>query len=349
MTQAPLDARSWMGVDVLDEAAQWRDGGMGVALATVIATWGSSPRPAGSQLAVDHEGSMAGSVSGGCVEGAVVETALGVIESGEHVVLDFGVSDEMAWEVGLACGGEIQIFVECLARAGSGAVPEAAWLDTLRASAARKHPVVLSLDLETGERWVRQPGADGPSESENVLSEALESDTSLIFEHERQRLFLQPFNPALRLVLVGAVHIAQPLSRMAAESGYEVIIVDPRSAFSSEARFPTTRLERAWPDEALEALGLDSRTAVVTLTHDPKLDDPALRVALASPAFYVGSLGSKRTHARRLERLREAGFDEASLGRLHGPVGLDIGARSPAEIAISILGEMTACLRARKA
>ena len=292
---------------------------------------------------------MAGSVSGGCVEGAVVETALAVIASGEHVILDFGVSDEMAWEVGLACGGEIQIFVECLATTDSDSAPPAPWLDMLRAKRARKDPVVLTLDLETGEREVRQRGGEAQDRSSSAVHEALQSDTPRIFEHEGQRLFLQPFNPRLRLVVVGAVHIAQPLSRMAADAGYEVIVVDPRSAFSSEARFPNTRLERDWPDEALQALSLDSRTAVVTLTHDPKLDDPALHAALASPAFYVGSLGSQRTHARRLERLREVGFDAAALARIHGPVGLDIGARSPAEIAISILGEMTACLRSRSA
>lgn len=346
MTQAPPDARSWTGVDSLDEAARWRDAGFGVALATVIATWGSSPRPAGSQLVVDEQSRMVGSVSGGCVEGAVVEAALGVIESGEPVVLDFGVSDEMAWEVGLACGGEIQIFVERFAQSNSQSSPEANWFEALLAKRARKEPVVLSLDLETGARQVRQPVGEDP-ERISAIQEVLRTDTPRILEDEGQRLFLQPFNPPLRLVIVGAVHIAQPLAQMAAETGYEVIVVDPRSAFSSEARFPHTRLERRWPDVALQDMELDGRTAVVTLTHDPKLDDPALRVALSSPVFYVGCLGSQRTQARRLERLREAGFDDETLGRIHGPVGLDIGARSPAEIAVSILGEVTACLRSR--
>ena len=345
MTQAPQDARSWTGVDVLEEAAHWREAGRGVALATVISTWGSSPRPAGSQLAVDHEAGMAGSVSGGCVEGAVIEAALAVIESGEHVVLDFGVTDEMAWEVGLACGGEVQVFVERLARAGAATGPD--WLGSLVANRERKVPVVLSLDLESGEREVSEPGGEETVSAPGNLREILQADTPRILEHEGRRLFLQPFNPRLRLVIVGAVHIAQPLSRMAAEIGYEVIVVDPREAFSSEARFPGTRLERGWPDEALQSLELDGRTAVVTLTHDPKLDDPALQVALGSPAFYVGCLGSQRTQARRLDRLRESGLGDAALARIHGPVGLDLGARSPAEIAVSILGEMTACLRLR--
>ncbi len=355
MTQAPPDSRSWTTVDVLDEIIQWRAAGRGVALATVIATWGSSPRPPGSQLVVDHEGRMAGSVSGGCVEGSVVETALGVIESGVHEVLDFGVTDEMAWEVGLACGGEMQVFIERVVRPGGEEEQCEAWLDGLRADCAAKRPVVLTVNLATGRRELLHPtpaGQNTPPELIEIATatrDALRSDTPRMLERADGRLFLQPFNPPLRLVIVGAVHIAQPLSRIARESGYEVIIVDPRGAFASDARFPGTRLERTWPDEALQGLGLDGRTAIVTLTHDPKLDDPALHVALRSPAFYIGSLGSRRTQARRLERLREEGFDDETLGRIHGPVGLDIGARSPAEIAISILGEITARLRGRTA
>ncbi len=355
MTQAPPDSGSWATVDVLDEVVRWRDAGRGVALATVIATWGSSPRPPGSQLAVDSEGRMAGSVSGGCVEGAVVETALRVIESGLHEVLAFGVTDELAWEVGLACGGEMEVFVERVARAGGEVEQRASWLDRLQADRAAKRPAVLTLSLESGRRELLHPAATGNDASPEVIEiaratrEALRRDAPRMLERQDGRLFLQPFNPPLRLVVVGAVHIAQPLSRMASESGYEVIVVDPRAAFASNTRFPEVRLERGWPDEALQSLELDARTAVVTLTHDPKLDDPALQVALRSPAFYIGCLGSPRTQAQRLERLREEGFDEETLRRIHGPVGLDIGARSPAEIAMSILGEITAQLRDRSA
>ena len=354
MTQDPPDSQSWATVDVLDEVVRWRDEGRGVALATVTATWGSSPRPPGSQLAVDADGRIAGSVSGGCVEGAVVEAALGVIASGVHEILEFGVTDELAWEVGLACGGEMEVFVERVARPGGELEQRAPWLDRLQADRAAKRPAVLTVNLESGRRELLHPVARGRATSPEVIEiaaatrEALRRDLPHMLERRDGRLFLQPFNPPLRLVMVGAVHIAQPLARMASESGYEVIIVDPRAAFASNARFPDTRLEGSWPDEALQSLALDARTAVVTLTHDPKLDDPALQVALRSPAFYIGCLGSRRTQASRLERLREKGFDEATLGRIHGPVGLDIGARSPAEIAISILGEITARLRDRK-
>lgn len=177
------------------------------------------------------------------------------------------------------------------------------------------------------------------------VSQVVKSDKSRTIEGPDGEWFLNVFNPPLRLILVGAVHIAQPLARMAGDLGYDVAVIDPREAFASEERFPGVRLVRSWPDEAMAQLAPDARTAVVTLTHDPKLDDPALQVALKAPCFYIGSLGSKKTHAARLERLTAAGFDETALSRIHGPVGLAIGARSPAEIAVSILAEMTARLR----
>jgi xanthine dehydrogenase accessory factor len=322
--------------DLLDQAIAWLGSRRRIALATVTATWGSSPRPAGSLLLVDGDGQMAGSVSGGCVEGAVVEAALAVIQGGAPQTLDFGITDEMAWEVGLACGGEMQVFVESV---GS----DDPWLGALHSERTAKRPTVMSLDLESGERQLVDTG--GSDEIASEARDALRSDRARIVEQPEGRLFLQPFNPPLRLVIVGAVHIAQPLSRMATEIGYDVTVVDPRGAFATDERFPGTCLSRDWPDEALAALEIDGRTAVVTLTHDPKLDDPALAVALRSPAFYVGSLGSLRTHERRLERLRELGLDAAETARINGPVGLDIGARSPAEIAVSILAEITERLR----
>lgn len=183
----------------------------------------------------------------------------------------------------------------------------------------------------------------------SVVAEArarLRDNKSGVAEIDGARWFIDCHNPPLRLIIIGAVHISQTLVPMAAVAGYEVIVVDPRATFATEARFPNVRLVDDWPDEAMEFLAPDSRTAVVTLTHDPKLDDPALEVALKSEAFYIACLGSKRTHAKRLDRLRELGFDEATLARIHGPAGLPIGAVSPAEIAISVLAEMTAVLHA---
>ncbi|MEM7041745.1 MAG: XdhC family protein [Pseudomonadota bacterium] len=182
-----------------------------------------------------------------------------------------------------------------------------------------------------------------------AVGDALRLDRGITVDTEDGRLFVQPFNPPLRLIVVGAVHIAQALVPMAGLSGYEVVVVDPRRAFASDQRFPDVTVSQEWPDEALEALAIDARTAVVTLTHDPKLDDPALDVALRSDAFYIASLGSRRTHAARLERLQALGHNEDTLKRIHGPAGLALGAVSPAEIAISVMAEMTKVLRGNEA
>ena len=208
-----------------------------------------------------------------------------------------------------------------------------------------KRAVVLATTLPTGEQRLIDPLAPGDDPLADEARKAAARDTCASVEHDGTTVFLQPFNPPLRLVLVGAVHIAQPLSQMAVLAGFEVIVVDPRTAFSTEARFPGVTRVTSWPDQALASQRLDRRTAVVTLTHDPKLDDPALEVALRSEAFYVGCLGSGKTHASRVARLRERGFGEAEIGRIFGPVGLEIGARSPAEIAVSILAQVVETLR----
>ncbi len=219
--------------------------------------------------------------------------------------------------------------------------------EALQAARAAKRPVALVTDLDSGEQALLDSEvAQGDLILvENFLAQARDAlDRDRSGPIEGTALFVHVFNPPLRLIVVGAVHIAQRLIPMASEAGYEVVVVDPRQAWATEARFPAVDLLSDWPDEALRALKPDRRTAVVVLTHDPKLDDPALGVALASPAFYVGALGSTRTHAKRLARLRDAGLDEAALTRIHAPIGLAIGAKSPAEIAISILAQMTQVL-----
>lgn len=209
-----------------------------------------------------------------------------------------------------------------------------------------KHPVVLATNLESGQQRLLAPGEGATEEERAHVRSALRFDRPVTTEADAgPRSFYQPFNPPLRMVLVGAVHIAQPLSVMGALAGYEVTIVDPRSAFADAERFPGVALNLSWPDEALESLGLDARCAIVTLTHDPKLDDPALGVALKSDAFFIGCLGSKKTHATRLKRLRKVGFTDAELERIRGPVGLPIGSRSPSEIAVSVLAQVIEALR----
>lgn len=330
--------------DIFETAARWQAEGKGVALASVVNTWGSSPRPIGSYLVADESGHFQGSVSGGCVEGAVIGEARAAIKDHKPRLLSFGITNEQAWEVGLACGGKVEIFVAAL---DGGQPSVASVLDAVR----DKQPIALVTDLTSGaQAMVGETGANGAL----VLSEpvraaaatALAAERSATIEDSGRRFFINVLSPPRRLAVVGAVHIAQQLVPMAAMAGYDVTVIDPRSAFASDARFPGVRLVGEWPDAALAEFAPDRRSAVVTLTHDPKLDDPALAAALRSNCFFIGALGSRKTHAARLARLKEQGFSEAALARIHGPVGLAIGAVSPAEIAISILAQMTEVLHA---
>jgi xanthine dehydrogenase accessory factor len=223
-------------------------------------------------------------------------------------------------------------------------------LERLLKDRAAKHAVVLVTELQFGTQALVYPQevfGDLALDSDAVgrIRQVLEADESGTIELSGQRLFLQVQNPPLRLIIIGAVHIAQTLAPMAALAGYSVTIIDPRRAFATDARFPDVKLIGEWPDEAMATMKLDRRTAVVTLTHDPKLDDPALQTALKADVFYIGALGSRKTHAARLGRLKGAGFGDAECARIHGPVGLDIGALSPAEIAVSIMAQITAVLR----
>jgi len=314
---------------LLTLARDWHDAGRAVAVATVVETWGSAPRGIGSLLVIDGDGDMAGSVSGGCVEGAVLVEAAEALTDGRPRLLDYGVSDDQAFAVGLACGGRIRILVEPV-----GAAMPRALLDDLVAAQSAKRPVAYVVDLETDARRIADV-TDYPDRFRLDRS-GVEDDG---------RTFVAIHNPPLRMIVVGAVHIAQALLPMARACGFDPVLIDPRGAFGSDSRFPDERIVEDWPDDALRALVPDSRTAVVTLTHDPKLDDPAIIATLATDAFYLGCLGSKRTHAKRVTRLTDAGFGASDLARLHAPVGLDIGGRAPAEIAVSIMAQVISSLR----
>ncbi|MEE2997808.1 MAG: XdhC family protein [Pseudomonadota bacterium] len=222
-------------------------------------------------------------------------------------------------------------------------------LEQLLDDQAAKKAVALATDMDNGEQTlVYREMASGPdAEKQEVLSitrQAIQDNRSKVYEIDGRRIFVQVFNPPLRMLIVGAVHIAQPLSRMASVAGYDVTVIDPRASFATDDRFPGIKLNGEWPDDAMRELDPDRRTAVITLTHDPKLDDPGLEVALRSNAFYIGALGSRKTHAGRVERLSTAGFTEREIRRIHAPVGLPIGSISPAEIAISILAQITEVL-----
>lgn len=314
--------------NIPETALDWHRAGKGAALATVVETWGSAPRRVGAQLVVGGDGDMMGSVSGGCVEGAVIVEAQEALEDGKHRLLEFGVSDDDAFAVGLACGGRIRVLVEPV-----GGALSADLLGELVAARAGRQGVAYVADLES----------DARSLTSDAYPQRMRMDRSGV--EEDGRTFVAVHNPPLRLVVVGAVHIAQALVPMARLAGYDPFVIDPREAFASQARFPDTELLHDWPDEAVATLGLDPRTALVLLTHDPKLDDPAIEAALRSGVFYIGALGSTRTHAKRVERLTSAGFSGDEIARIHGPVGLDIGAAGPAEIAVAILAQMTQVLR----
>ena len=312
-----------------EQALAWVEAGKGAALATVIETWGSAPRRVGAQLVVSGDGAMEGSVSGGCVEGAVVMEALEALDSGRARVLEYGVSDGDAFAVGLACGGNIKILVEPI---GSEGMPVNMLRDLVAARSARQ-PIAYEVALDGHRRALT---GEGHVDRFRLDRSGVSADGTT---------FISIHNPPLRLIVVGGVHIAQHLTQMAQAVGFDPVVVDPREAFGSVDRFPNVRLMNEWPDETLQEVEVDARCAVVLLTHDPKLDDPAWQGALSSGAFYIGALGSTRTHAARQVRLKEAGFDEVACARIHGPVGLNIGAAGPAEIAVSILAEMIATLR----
>lgn len=308
-------------------ALDWHRSGKGVALATVVETWGSAPRRVGSQLVISGDAEIEGSVSGGCVEGAVVAEALDAIDEGKPVMLEYGVSDDDAFAVGLACGGTIRVLVEPV-----GPVMPVQVLEDLVLARESRLPVAYVTGMTAVRRLVR----DGFADRFRMDRSGFEEDGET---------FVAIHNPPLRLIIVGAVHIAQALVPMARIAGFDPLLIDPRESFGSEARFPGETILHDWPDEGVAAYGLDTRTALVLLTHDPKLDDPALEAVLRSEVFYIGALGSTRTHAKRVARLSEKGFSDDEIARIHGPVGLDIGAASPSEIAVAILAQMIGVLR----
>jgi xanthine dehydrogenase accessory factor len=282
-------------------------------------------------------GRFAGSVSGGCVEAAVLgvaaEVLAGPVEPRPVRALRFGVTSEQAWEVGLPCGGTIEVLL-------TEAVADT--LCRLRAARDRRESISLLTDVASGVWHVWDGSTPEPLDgaARAGVEQIVRRERSELLEEGGRRWFVQVQAAPLRLVVVGAVHLAQALAELARMSGIEVTVVDPRTAFATAERFPGVNLVHDWPDVALDGLGLDRRTAVVVLSHDAKIDEPALRTALRSDCFYIGALGSKRTQQARRRRLAEEGFDEAQLSRIHGPVGVDIGALLAPEIAISIMAEL---------
>lgn len=324
-------------VDPRAATRAWLDLGRPVAVATVIETWGSAPVRAGGQMAIVSQDEFQGSVSGGCVEGDVILAALDVIGDGKPVTLAYGVSDQKAWEAGLACGGRIRVHV---ARYTPG--DDAEQLAQIEKLAARRQPMVITSRLSDAARALYTTEAEGPA----TIADALRKGQSALTVLDGAETFLHVITPAHRIVIVGATHIAQHLAGMSRACGYDVKILDPRENFASAARFDGDHLVARWPDgNDFQDLANDSFSAVVTLTHVDHIDDEALALALRSRCRYIGALGSRKTHAKRCERLMQTGFSQADIARVHAPVGLRIGAVTVGEIAVSILAEIISAFR----
>ncbi len=301
--------------EILSELEAWTAAGEEIALATVIETWGSSPRPMGSKMAVTRSGKMAGSVSNGCIEGAVYQEAQKVLESGQARLVPYGVADDVAFEVGLACGGHVEVYVQPLDDAHRLAIR----------ALAEERAGVLRTDLETGaSTW-----SDGAHAEEAPRRDG--------------QTYIEPMLRPAHMVIVGGIHIAIPLHRLAKVMGYRVTVLDARSKFATRERFPEAdEVKVAWPDDGLKDVVLDGSAYIVILTHDPKFDLPALRSALAGKPRYIGAIGSRKTNANRFQQLRSEGFTDAQLAQVHGPIGLDLGGRSAEDTALAILAEVTA-------
>ena len=301
---------------VLAAAREWR--GEKLALATVISTWGSAPRPRGSHMLVHADGRFEGSVSGGCVESDIMETAAQVIAGAPFQLKRYGVADAAAWEVGLPCGGEIQVMVQPVSAEGFD--PEL--FDRIAEARDDGRALTVATDLASGHSDLR------PIETGEV--------------------FVNRYDPPRRLLIVGAVQIAQSLAGLARTLGIQTVVIDPRARFLTEERFPGVTLDDRWPDEAVAAYRPGPSTAVVTLSHDIKIDDPALVEALKTDAGYVGALGSRSSHAARRERMDAEGVTAANIDRIDAPVGIDIGAIGPSEIALSVAAAMVGAFHAER-
>ncbi|MGA1581653.1 MAG: XdhC family protein [Saprospiraceae bacterium] len=335
--------------ELLSQIDQWIEKKTPFAVATVIRTWGSSPRPVGSSMLITKAMDMAGSVSGGCVETAVVREAIPLIESGDGKRLAYGVADEDAWAVGLSCGGKIQVYLEPFVAFDKREASRAVW-KALREGFDQDRGCVLVTALADGPTSHTVVFPDGKivgdkltlSLTDEALTAYRERRHIATADEDGREFFLQVFAPKPRLLIIGAAHITSDLVALATQFDFHVTVIDPRGAFADKTSFPVApdELVVCYPSEVLPDIDLDPYTWAVVLSHDPKIDDDALRILLPSQVAYIGALGSKRTHAKRIKRLQDGGFDEEILNRIHAPIGLDINARTPREIALAILGEM---------
>ncbi len=330
-------------VDVIDHlaASLARDGR--AAMATIIETWGSAPVPVGGQMAIAADGSFAGSVSGGCVEGEVIAEAIESMDghsASPPRALSFGVEDATAWRVGLPCGGKIRVLVERL-----DGVEGTGYVAALAAARSNREALIICTRLSDGDRKVLRRDAVA---ADHLFARRFLSGVSSIEAGPDGECFVHARLPPPRIILIGATHIAQVLAELVRITGFDAIVVDPRTAFAAERRFPGVQLVAEWPQDALPQLKLDPYTALAALAHVGHIDDEALKLACASECFYIGALGSRKNHAKRIERLAAAGVSATGIGRIASPIGLDLGATTPPEIALAIMAEILRQLRGAK-
>ena len=336
--------------DTFQTARNWLKEDRPFAIATVTQTWGSAPRGVGSTLIISADLQVAGSVSGGCVENAVIEEAQAVIERGKAKLLDFGVTNETAWSVGLTCGGKEQVLLERHPAFSEKESTRQVW-NALNNALEESKPVILLTHLDPDKHSHLLDFLDGSLVGDwaYLNDEARKAALACFAERKSQHVELsgepvlvQVFPRNDRIIIIGAAHISVPLVTFAKQLDFEVIVIDPRKIFTAEKRFPVApnQMLDVWPGEALPDLNIDSDCYAVLLTHDPKIDDPALHYFLKSKVSYIGALGSRKTHAKRVERLKEAGFEASEVARIKGPAGLDIAAKTPEEIALSIVADI---------
>jgi xanthine dehydrogenase accessory factor len=342
MAEQPDLIRPARAHDILGSAREWiaRDGK--VAVATVVDTWGSAPVPIGGQMAIAADGQFEGSVSGGCIEGEVLTEAEEILGNGKVKTLEFGVADETAWSVGLPCGGRVKVFVERLERDKGGLE----LLDKAIEGKRGRKGLVVATRLSDGHRQVYERTAKNMPED---IAARFWTAKSTLQTGPEGDVFVHAIVPPARILAIGATHITQLLAQFAKVAGYEIIVIDPRTAFATEERFPGVQVVAEWPQDALPKLGLDPYTALAVLAHVSHIDDEALKVALREDCLYIGALGSSRNHTKRRERLKAAGFTDADLAKIKSPIGLSINAQSPAEIALSVMAEVVSYVRAPKA
>ena len=305
--------------DIITPTFSWLKNKNKVAIATVISTWGSAPRQVGGQMAINEKGEIIGSVSGGCVENSVITEALDSLKDKKHRIKDYGITNDLAWEVGLACGGNLKILINPLE-------DEDKIIFAAKNMIQKRERVIIKVDCKTGKR--------------EIISKLDEEQNNTSYLDQCKNIFFHIIDPKPRLFIIGGVHLSQALSSLANICEYEVIIIDPRDYFANKTRFPNDLIISEWPDVALKDYNFNFSDNIVTLTHDPKIDDLALKIALNSEVGYIGSLGSRKTHASRVERLKNEGYNLEQISKIHAPIGLNISSKTPQEIALSIMAEI---------